>query len=224
MSINTLLFSPKVSQFNQILFFSPKVSQWLLRNLPKLPHLLKKPPPRSSLILLLLIFLKISRREHLFSLKDLLLLQDSCMKILLRQLVVLMRFKIFFWWVGYFNLLLMLFLPTPHSLLSFFHLLLSVPSTLTMRIPTSLWDSNWEVEIISWLIKSLTLSLDLAKKNMLKNHLIGLVSPFGMKSYLLKLLPTWRAIPSLLISNLKLFGIFIASSLTPSMQELCQIR
>ena len=66
---------------------------------PQLPHLLKKhllKRPRNSLILPLPILLKTSRREHLFSLKELLLLQDSCMKILSKPLVAMMRSNIFF--------------------------------------------------------------------------------------------------------------------------------
>ena len=152
------------------------------------------------------------------------LLQDSCMKILSRQLVAMMRSKIFLWWVGYSNLLFKLFYPTPHLLLSFFHLSLLNLSTMIMTIPTSQWDSNWGLEIGSWHIKSLTLYLDLVKKDMFKHHHIGLVTPFIMTSCLLKLLPFRPVTPNPLTQSLRLFGIFIDSSPTPSMQEQCQMR
>ena len=71
-----------------------QVSQWLIKRLLMLLHLPKKPllrKLRNSLILLPHILLKTSRREHLFSPRDLLLLLDLCMKTLSKQLVVLMR-------------------------------------------------------------------------------------------------------------------------------------
>ena len=139
MPINIILFSQGFSHSIKVLILLFQVSQWLLKRLFMLPHPLKKPLPRrlrSSLILLPLTLLKTSRREHLFSLREPLLLQDSCMKILSKPLVAMMRSKIFSWLVGFSNLLLMLFQLTLLSLLSFFHLSLFAQSTMTMIILT----------------------------------------------------------------------------------------
>ena len=80
-----------------------------------------------------------------------------------------------------------------------------------MKILISLCDSNWLVEIVSWLTKSLTPFLDLVKKDMFNHHHIGLVTPFRMTSCLLKLLPSRMDIPNPLISSLNLFSISIIS-------------
>ena len=61
-------------------------------------------------------------------------------------------------------------------------------------------------------------------EDMFKPLLIGLEIPFGMISCLLKLHLFSSVTLNLLTSNPRLFGISIALSPTPSMQELCLIR